>query len=65
MTTYKSFYQRYLVKILSGQDIQVPMKNLIVEDFLEPEFVLISPKFTKSIFEKIISMSLDEETPFH
>ena len=54
MSTSKSFYQRYLDK-RAARTFKFQWQNLIGEDFLGPGFAPISPEFTKSIFEKIVS----------
>ena len=44
-----------LMKSWAARPFKFQWQNVIGEDFLGPGFVSISPEFTKSIFEKIVS----------
>ena len=44
-----------LIKSWAARPFKFQWQNLIGEDFLGPGFAPISPEFTKSIFEKIVS----------
>ena len=44
-----------LIKSWAARPFNLQWQNLIGEDFLGPGFISISPEFTKSIFEKVVS----------